>query len=309
MPAPGAEAQIDALVARIAAGPPARPVLIAGPTASGKSALALRVARNCGGVVVNADALQVYARWDILTARPDRAAQATALHLLYGHVGAGEPYSVGHWLREVAPILRAAAAGTGPRPIIVGGTGLYLSALTEGLAEIPAIPPGVRARADALLRTGGLAALLEGLDAETLTTLDTANPARVQRAWEVQAATGTGLAAWRTRTPPPLLPLSAAWAVALHADPDWLAARIDSRLEAMVAAGALDEVARELPALGRNLPSEKAIGAAEFAANLRGETTLPEALAAAQTATRRYAKRQRTWLRSRMGAWQPLALP
>jgi tRNA dimethylallyltransferase len=309
MPAPGAEAQIAALVARIAAGPPARPVLIAGPTASGKSALALRIARDCGGAVVNADALQVYARWQILTARPDRAAQTAAPHLLYGHVGAEVPYSVGHWLREVAPILSAAAAGTGPRPIIVGGTGLYLSALTEGLADIPAIPAAVRAEADALLRDGGLAALLGGIDAETRATLDTANPARVQRAWEVQAATGTGLAAWRARTPPPLLHLAAAWAVALHGDPGWLAARIDSRLVAMVAAGALDEVARELPALGRNLPSEKAIGAAEFAAHLRGEIDLPGALAAAQAATRRYAKRQRTWLRSRMGAWLPVTLP
>jgi tRNA dimethylallyltransferase len=309
MPGPSAAARIDALVARIAAGPPARPVLIAGPTASGKSALALRIARACGGAVVNADALQVYARWNILTARPDPAALAAAPHLLYGHVPAGVAYSVGHWLREVAPILAQAAAGTGPRPIIVGGTGLYLSALTDGLADIPAIPPDVRAQADALLRKDGLAALIDGIDTETRATLDTANPARVQRAWEVQAATGTGLAAWRARTPSPILPVSAAWAVAVHADPGWLAARIDSRLEAMISAGALDEVARELPDLGRGLPSEKAIGAAEFAAHLRGETTLPEALAAAQTATRRYAKRQRTWLRSRMGAWLPVALP
>lgn len=313
MSGPRAESQIDApiaaLIARIAAAPAATPVLIAGPTASGKSALALRIAQECGGAVVNADALQVYGRWHILTARPDAAALAAAPHLLYGHVTPEVAYSVGHWLREVAPILSAAAAGTGPRPIIVGGTGLYLSALTEGLADIPPVPPEVRAQAEALLRSGGPAALLSQIDAGTRASLDTANPARVQRAWEVQAATGTGLADWRARTGPPLLPLSAALPVMLDADPFWLAARIDSRLAAMVSEGALAEVASEMPFLGRNLPSEKAIGAVEFAAHLRGEISLDAAIAAAQTATRRYAKRQRTWLRSRMGRWLPLALP
>lgn len=309
MPDPRASITADDLVARVKAAPPARPVLIAGPTASGKSALALRVARECGGAVVNADALQVYARWQVLSARPDATALAAAPHLLYGHVAADVAYSVGHWLRDVAPILRAAEQGFGPRAIITGGTGLYFTALTEGLAEIPPIPPEVRAQADALLAHGGLVALLAGIDAPTLAGLDTANPARVQRAWEVQAATGAGLAEWKARTGPPLLPLAGATAVALDADPEWLGQRIDARLSAMVAEGALDEVARAAPTLGLGLPSEKAIGAAEFAAHLRGETTLDQALAAARTATRRYAKRQRTWLRSRMQGWLTLRLP
>jgi tRNA dimethylallyltransferase len=300
---------VETLIAGIAAAPPARPVLIAGPTASGKSGLALRIARACGGVIVNADAIQVYARWQVLSARPDAAALSEAPHLLYGHVAADVAYSTGHWLREVAPILADAARGTGQRPIIVGGTGLYFTALTEGLAEIPPTPDDVRAAADARLRAEGATALLAELDEATRAAIDTANPTRIQRAWEVLATTGTGLAAWQARTPPPLLPLHRATAIALHAAPDWLIARIDSRLDAMVAAGALEEVARELPLMGRNLPSEKAIGAPEFAAHLRGEITLDTALEAARIATRRYAKRQRTWLRARMRGWRGLALP
>ncbi len=309
MPEPAAQKAVEPLIARIAAAPPASPVLIAGPTASGKSALALRVAQECGGAVVNADAIQVYERWRVLSARPGPQDVAAAPHLLYGHVPADVAYSVGHWLLDLAPVLRAAAQGTGPRPVITGGTGLYFTALTEGLAEIPPVPAEVRRQAEALRARGGLAGLLAGVDAETRAGLDQANPARVQRAWEVQQATGEGLAAWKARTGPPLLPLSRCTAVALRVDPAWLGARIDSRLEAMVAAGALEEVAREMPTLGRGLPSEKAIGAAEFAAHLRGEISLQEALAAVRIATRRYAKRQRTWLRSRMGGWQVLSLP
>jgi len=296
-------------VARVLEGAPSRPVLIAGPTASGKSALALRVAQECGGVIVNADAIQVNARWRVLSARPDAATLAAAPHLLYGHIAADVAYSVGHWLREIAPILRSAANGTGPRPIIVGGTGLYFSALTEGLAEIPPTPEDVRARADALIRAAGADAMLAQLDPATRAGIDATNPARIQRAWEVQATTGTGLAAWKLRTPAPLLPMAEATAFALHADPEWLVARIALRLDAMVKAGALDEVAREMHDLGRNLPSEKAIGAAEFAAHLRGEISLADALLAAQIATRRYAKRQRTWLRSRMQGWHAVTLP
>jgi len=191
----------------------------------------------------------------------------------------------------------------------VGGTGLYFSALTEGLAEIPPTPAEIRATADARLRSEGPGALLAELDAATRAGLDAANPARIQRAWEVQATTGTGLAQWRARTPAPLLPLHTATAVTLQADPDWLIGRINARLGAMVAEGALNEVRRELPMMGRNLPSEKAIGAAEFAAHLRGEITLPDAIEAAGIATRRYAKRQRTWLRGRMAGWARMALP
>lgn len=285
--------------------PPAdRPVLIAGPTASGKSGLALDIARRQGRVVVNADALQVYRRWRILTARPDDADLAQAPHLLYGHVGHDAPWSVGHWLRALAGVL-----ADHPRPVIVGGTGLYFTALTEGLAEIPPVPAAVRAEADAIRAAGGAAALLARVDAATAARIDRQNPARVQRAWEVLRATGRGLADWQDRTAPPLLPLDRAFAVALMPDRDWLADRIDQRFDAMMAAGALDEVRAELPRWDPALPSAQAIGAPELVAHLQGRLTLPEAVAAAKLASRRYAKRQRTWLRSRMRDWQQCPLP
>ncbi len=293
----------------LAASPAGMPVLIAGPTASGKSDLALAIALRHGGAVVNADALQVYDCWEILTARPDAAALAAAAHLLYGHVGRNTPYSVGHWLREVAPLLAAARGGTGPRPVITGGTGLYFTALTQGLAEIPPVPASLRAASGARAATHGLAALLEEIDPATRAGIDLANPARVRRAWEVQQATGEGLAAWKARTGAPLLPLSEAIAVALHAGRDWLEARITARLERMIDAGALEEVRANLPRWAPGAPWTRAIGAAEFAAHLRGECTLQAAFEAARIASRRYAKRQRSWIRSRVGGWHRLDLP
>ncbi len=275
-----------------------RPVLIAGPTASGKSALALAIAASRGGVIVNADAMQVYANWRILTARPMAEEEARAPHRLYGHVAHDADYSAGHWLREVADILKA-----GARPIIVGGTGLYFAALTGGLADIPAIPAGVRATAETRLRTGGVAALLAEIDAETAARIDRQNPARVQRAWEVQRATGRGLAAWQDATPPPLLPLSACAALLIDAPRDWLDPRIEQRFNSMLDAGALDEVRANLPRWNPALPSMKAIGAPELVAHLRGKVALDAARAAAITATRQYAKRQRTWFRARMAGW------
>ncbi|TCO69782.1 tRNA (adenosine(37)-N6)-dimethylallyltransferase MiaA [Rhodovulum euryhalinum] len=277
---------------------PARPVLIAGPTASGKSALALAIATRQGGVIVNADALQVFADWRVLTARPTPGDEARAPHALYGHVGWDAAYSVGHWLRDLAPILN------GPeRPIIVGGTGLYFTALTEGLAEIPPTPPAIRAAADARIAAGGAAGMLAELDAATAARIDRRNPVRVQRAWEVLRATGRGLAAWQDETPPPLLPLAAAQPLVIEAATDWLNARIDARFDAMIAGGALDEVRSNLARWDPGLLSARAIGAPELVAHLRGETTLAEAVTAARIASRQYAKRQRTWFRSRMGAW------
>lgn len=281
---------------------PDLPVLIAGPTASGKSALALAIAEAQGGVIVNADALQVYACWQILTARPSAAEQARAPHALYGHLGRDAPWSVGHWLRAVAPLLHGSS-----RPILVGGTGLYFSALTEGLAEIPPTPPEVRFEADARRARLGIAALLAELDPATAAKIDRLNPARVQRAWEVQAATGRGLAAWQGETPPPLLPLSAAQPFVLEAPPAWLGPRIDRRFDAMLAAGALEEARAELPFWDPARPSARAIGAPELIAHLRGALSLAEAASAAKIATRQYAKRQRTWFRNRLGAWPPLA--
>ena len=279
---------------------PDRPVLIAGPTASGKSALAIAIAERDGGVVVNADASQVFANWRVLTARPSAAEEARVPHRLFGHVPGDAAYSVGHWLREVAPLLG------GARPIIVGGTGLYFTALTEGLAEIPETPAEVRAEADALRRDGGVDALLGTIDAETLSRIDRQNPMRVQRAWEVQRATGRGLAAWQDATPPPLLPLERAQPLLVEAGKDWLNDRIARRFDAMLAEGALEEARANLPGWDPALPSSRAIGAPELIAHLRGEMTREEARAAATIATRQYAKRQRTWFRARMKAWRPL---
>jgi len=287
---------------------PKKPVVIAGPTASGKSALALQIAQTQGGVVVNADALQVWDCWRVLSARPSLADEAAAPHLLYGHKSPGQDYSVGHWLRDLAPVLADHAAG-GPRPIIVGGTGLYLSALTEGLAEIPATPAQVRALADRRLAAEGAAALLAELDPATAARIDPLNPARVQRAWEVQAATGRGLAAWQDDTPPPALPLNACTALVIEADRDWLAERIDRRFDLMLAEGALDEVRAVLPIWESGALWAKAIGAPELVAHLRGEVDLATARTLAQAASRQYAKRQRTWFRSRMRDWHKIMRP
>ena len=277
------------------------PVLIAGPTASGKSALALQIAQNSGGVIINADALQVFDGWRVLTARPDDADLARATHLLYGHVPFDVDYSVGQWLRQVSDIL----ANPPARPIIVGGTGLYFRALTEGLANIPRTPPDIRAQAEALLADGGLPALLTDLDAPTRARIDVQNPMRVQRAWEVLHATGRSLADWRVATPPPLLPLNKTAPIVINADRDWLNARINLRFDLMLENGALDEARAMEPRWNPAHLSSKAIGAPELIAYVRGELSLEEAKAAACTASHQYAKRQRTWFRARMKGWQP----
>ena len=278
------------------------PVLIAGPTASGKSALAMEIAARDGRVVVNADALQVYANWRVLTARPTVADEAALPHALYGHVARDVAYSAGDWLRAVAGLL--------DRPVvIVGGTGLYFMALTEGMVEMPAVPAAVRAEADALRASGGVAALLAGVDAATAARIDRRNGARVQRAWEVLRATGRGLASWQDDTPPPLLPRAQAEALVLRPETGWLDARIARRFDAMIAGGAIDEVRAEAPHWQPGRPSSKAIGAPELMAYLRGETTLSGAILASVLASRQYAKRQRTWFRNRMKDWRPVALP
>ncbi|MFQ6547892.1 tRNA (adenosine(37)-N6)-dimethylallyltransferase MiaA [Aestuariibius sp. 2305UL40-4] len=279
--------------------PPEKPVLIAGPTASGKSDLALRIAELQGGTIVNADALQVYDGWRILTARPSPEDEARAPHALYGHVPHDQPYSAGQWLRDVTPHL------TATRPIIVGGTGLNFAALTEGLAEIPETPPKIRAEGDE--RT--LQTLLEELDPKTKSRIDTLNRARVQRAWEVLRATGRPLADWQDDTPPPLLPLDRTTPILLDADRDWLAHRIARRFDLMLDAGALDEARAMAPTWKPKHPSSKAIGAAELIAHLHGDLSLDAAKEAAIIQTRQYAKRQRTWFRARMRGWSHIPLP
>jgi tRNA dimethylallyltransferase len=278
---------------------PNRPVLLAGPTATGKSALALAVARAQGGVIVNADALQVYKNWRILSARPGADEMAQIPHRLYGHVGARQRYSVGHWLREVSMLLQ----GT-DRLIVTGGTGLYFSSLTEGLAEIPPTPPAIRQEAERQRNAGGIADLRDALDPDTRTRIDTDNPMRVQRAWEVLQTTGHGLAAWQDATPAPLLPVTACQPIVLEADTDWLNARIARRFDKMLDAGALDEVRANLADWDPTRPSSKAIGARELVACLRGETTLDQAREAATIATRQFARRQRKWFCTRMRTWR-----
>jgi tRNA dimethylallyltransferase len=272
------------------------PVLIAGPTASGKSTLAMELAARDGRVVVNADALQVYADWRVLTARPSVADEAAVGHALFGHVGWDQTYSVGHWLVEVQALLA--------RPVvIVGGTGLYFMALLEGLVVIPPIPPQLRARGDAMDRV----AMLDALDAATRARIDVMNRARVQRAWEVQQATGRGLRSWQADTGAPLLARSKLEALVLRPDVEALNARIEARFDAMMDQGALDEVRRILPQWDATRPAARAIGAAELAAHLRGELSLDAAITMAKLASRQYAKRQRTWLRRRMADWRELA--
>jgi tRNA dimethylallyltransferase len=274
-----------------------RPVLIAGPTASGKSALAMAIADRHGGVVINADALQVYDCWDVLTARPSPADEAALPHALYGHIAHDVRHSAGDWLRSVTPLL------AGPRlPVIVGGTGLFFAALTDGLADIPAIAPAVRSRADAMT----LPDLQAGLDVATATRIDLQNRARVQRGWEVLHSTGRPLADWQDDTGTAVLPLHRATTLVLAPDKEWLGARIAQRFDQMLRIGVLDEVRANLPLWDPALPSMKAIGAADLMAHLQGQVDLITARAAAILATRQYARMQRKWLRRRMADWQTL---
>ena len=282
--------------------------LIAGPTASGKSALALRLALETGGEIVNADALQLYADLRILSARPSAEEQAKAPHHLFGHVDAADGWSVGRWLRAAVPILDDIAA-RGRTAIVVGGTGLYFSALTQGLAEIPQVPAETRREAQAdydMMGELSFRGRLGAHDPAAAIRIAPGDRQRLVRAWEVFAATDTPLSDWQQSGEPALAP--DAWrAVALEPPREALYARCDARLEAMVAAGVLDEV-RALRARGLDpaLPALKAVGMREFSAHLSGETSLEDAVALAQRETRRYAKRQTTWMRGRMADWPRL---
>jgi tRNA dimethylallyltransferase len=289
-------------------------LLIAGPTASGKSARALEAAEAiaAGGrtpVVVNADSMQVYRELRLLTARPSDADQARAVHRLYGTVPAGERHSTGRWLNDVAALL-AELRSQGAVPILVGGTGLYFRALLEGIADVPPIPPEVRERwaeEHAFRGTEGLHAVLGERDAVTAQGIRPSDPQRILRALEVLDATGRSLRQWQAESSPPLIDRDEAMRVVLDPDRAVLGERIARRFDAMIEAGALDEV-RALLELGLppDLPASKAIGVRELAAVLRGETSLADASAAAKLQTRRYAKRQLTWFRNQMRDWERL---
>lgn len=283
---------------------PQQPVLIAGPTASGKSALALEIAQTQGGVIINADAIQVFANWRCLTARPTDAEERTVPHALYGHVAGDADYSVGHWLRDVTPFLQ------GPeRPIIVGGTGLYFMALTRGLADIPPTPPQIRTNGNALVADGQLDILLAALDSETKSRIDIQNPMRVQRAWEVLQTTGRPLWDWQDNTPPPLLSEDTYTPIVFDVDKDWLNGRIEKRFDHMLSEGALDEARTNLHTWNPTDLSAKAIGAPELVAYIQGHITLETARERAVIATRQFAKRQRTWFRSKMATWHSVTRP
>lgn len=280
------------------------PVLIAGPTASGKSALALALAEKLGGVIINADSMQVYDTLDELTARPPEADLRRAPHKLYGHVPAAAAYSVGQWQAAALQEIDAARAA-GLVPVVVGGTGLYFASLTEGLVELPAIDAAVRAHWRERLSEDGPAALhaaLAEVDSILAARLPPSDPQRIVRGLEVFHSTGRALSDWQQETPAP--PLATAIRLVLMPDRDWLYARCDRRFEQMMAGAALAEVER-LWAL--NLPPDapvmKALGVAELMALLLGETDRATAIAGAQQATRRYAKRQMTWFRNRMRDW------
>jgi len=278
-------------------------VLIAGPTASGKSALALELAQKTGGVIVNADSMQVYRDLRIITARPTPEEEARLPHRLYGHVDAAVNFSAGAWMADAAKVLVEARAQQ-RLAIFVGGTGLYFKALTRGLSAVPPIPPEIREAVRARLERDGVEALHADLalrDPASAERLKPRDRTRIARALEVVEATGRSLTSWHCEGLPPLLPPGRFSALFLAPDRDELYARIDARFEAMLTAGALEEVAqlaaRRLDPL---LPAMKAHGVPALIRHLAGEITLEEAATIGRADTRHYAKRQFTWFRHQL---------
>lgn len=291
-----------------------RALLIAGPTASGKSALALRLAEALapmgGAAIVNADSMQVYRELPILTARPGVVEQARAPHYLYGFRAVDEPCSAGEWAVLAAKAI-AEVCARGQLPILVGGTGLYFRALTQGIAPIPDIDPEIRAAARAEMAQIGPEAFharLAAVDAEMAARLRPSDPQRLLRAWEVLKSTGISLAEWQEKPAKPLFS-GQVLHVALMPEREELYAKCDERLEAMLHAGVLREVAAfsemaYVKKLDPGLPLFKAVGLAPFQALLLGALEPDIALQQAKTATRNYAKRQLTWIRNQMIAWE-----
>jgi tRNA dimethylallyltransferase len=288
-----------------------RAFLIMGPTASGKSALASALAERIGGEIVNADSMQVYRDFRILTARPTLEEEAQTPHHLYGHVDAAERYSAGRWLTDALATI-AQIRARNKTPILVGGTGLYFKALTQGLAEMPSADPETRAALNERAAKEGAPALhaeLARLDPQTAARLEPNDAPRIIRAIEVFDASGESITALQANTKPALAPDE--WrGLALTPDREALYAAINARFDKMLEQGALEEV-RAFAArnLDPTLPATKAHGAPALSAHLRGEISLQAATETGQRDTRRYAKRQFTWLANQMPDWPRVTAP
>lgn len=288
-------------------------ILITGPTASGKSALAVRLAREHGGVVINADSMQVYDTLRILTARPSEDEMGGVPHLLYGHVPARETYSTGAWLRDVTALLPRLRA-QGRLPVFVGGTGLYFKALTGGLSEMPEVDQDVRCSVRLKLRDLGPEALFRDLmerDPQVAGTLNPQDGQRIVRAIEVLDSTGRSISTFQQTAGPMVIDPDRARKIVVLPDRAVLHDRINRRFERMLEEGAVDEVrallALDLPA---DVPVMKAIGVSQIAGLLRGELDMAGVIESGAAATRQYAKRQMTWFRNQMDdSWERLSTP
>ncbi|MFJ6323412.1 MULTISPECIES: tRNA (adenosine(37)-N6)-dimethylallyltransferase MiaA [unclassified Rhizobium] len=286
-------------------------ILITGPTASGKSALAVELARSHDGVVINADSMQVYDTLRVLTARPSYEDMEGIPHHLYGHIPAGQAYSTGAWLREATDLVER-LRGEGRLPVFVGGTGLYFKALTGGLSDMPAIPSEIRSRLRARLLAEGAEVLhreLADRDDAVAKSLNPQDGQRIVRALEVIEATGQSIAAYQGKTGPVVIDPDRARKIVVLPDRHVLHQRINGRFEKMLAMGAEEEV-RSLLALGLSLdmPVMKAIGVSQIAAMFKGEMTREAVLETGAAATRQYAKRQMTWFRNQMDeSWERLS--
>jgi len=281
-------------------------IVIAGPTASGKSAFALDLAERHRGMIVNADSMQVYRELSVLTARPAPGEEARAPHRLYGFRSGAHPYSAGQWLEDAAAVLGEARAQDSV-PIFVGGTGLYFKALFEGLSPVPEIPEDIRSywrERGRIEPAHVLYRLLADLDPAAAAQLRASDTQRIVRALEVADATGQSITAWQQAAGAPLLDETATTKYVVAPDREMLYRAADERARQMIGAGAVEEVAAVLRlGLDPGLPVMRAIGMRPLGAYLRGEIDLDEALMRLQTETRRYAKRQMTWLRRYMMSW------
>ncbi len=283
------------------------PILIAGPTASGKSAFALRIAEAVGGTIINADAMQVYRELRVLTARPSVSDESRVPHRLYGHVPGREAYSAARYAAEAADAITKTQQ-EGRVPIVVGGTGLYFKALTEGLSPIPQIPADIRSKwREAAVEQGAAAlhAVLQARDPVMAARLKPTDPQRIVRALEVQEATGRSLAEWQQIPGEPFVRVEEGRAFVVAPSREEMRARIDARFDDMLAQGALDEVRALMQLdLGDDLPVMRALGVKPLRDLLVGGTGLEEAAERSKAETRQYAKRQVTWLKSNMISWK-----